>query len=153
MLEMFVIPYSTLVFDTISFRWYLRFKGNKHKCNFHYVAIPMMMSQILKSVDFTKTQKSRYLENETLFFLQIKNSLITHQGLLYCKKQFCRVGNFCFWYYGLLLYYGIVFKTLGKNKNKLGTIYHFTDSCQEKSVNSQELFIYPSFGKFWGFFL
>ena len=28
----------------------------------------MMTSQILKSEDFTKTQKSRYLENETLFF-------------------------------------------------------------------------------------
>ena len=35
--------------------------------NFHYVAMPMMMSQILKSVDFTQTRKSRYLENETLF--------------------------------------------------------------------------------------
>ena len=32
----------------------------------------MMMSQILKSVDFTKAQKSRYLENETLFSFQIK---------------------------------------------------------------------------------
>ena len=32
----------------------------------------MMTSQILKSVDFTKTQKARYLENKTLFFLQIK---------------------------------------------------------------------------------
>ena len=32
----------------------------------------MMMSQILKSVDFTKTQKSQYLENETLLFRQIK---------------------------------------------------------------------------------
>ena len=31
-----------------------------------------MVSQILKSVDFTKTQKSRYLENETLFYLQVK---------------------------------------------------------------------------------
>ena len=31
----------------------------------------LMTSQILKSVDFTKTQKSRYLEDET-FFLQIK---------------------------------------------------------------------------------
>ena len=41
-------------------------------CNFHYVAMPMMTSQILKSGDFTKTQKSRCLENETLFFLQIK---------------------------------------------------------------------------------
>ena len=42
-------------------------------------------------------------------------------------------------------------RKLGKN-NKLRTIYHFTDSCEEKSVNSQELFIYPSFGKFCGFF-
>ena len=32
----------------------------------------MMTSQILKSAGFTKTQKPRYLENETLFFLQIK---------------------------------------------------------------------------------
>ena len=32
----------------------------------------MMTSQILKSVDFTKTLKSKTLENETLFFLQIK---------------------------------------------------------------------------------
>ena len=32
----------------------------------------MMASQILKSEDFTKTQKYRYLENETLFSLQIK---------------------------------------------------------------------------------
>ena len=50
--------------------------------------MPMMTSQILKSVDFTKTQKSKYLENETLFFLQIKNQLITHQELLYCKNSF-----------------------------------------------------------------
>ena len=35
----------------------------------------MMMSQILKSVDFTKTQKSRYLEKETLFSFQIKKSI------------------------------------------------------------------------------
>ena len=34
--------------------------------------MPMMTSQILKYVDFTKTQKSKYLRNETLFFLQIK---------------------------------------------------------------------------------
>ena len=32
----------------------------------------MMTSNILKFVDFTKTLKSRYLENEILFFLQIK---------------------------------------------------------------------------------
>ena len=35
----------------------------------------MMTSQILKSVDFPKTQKSRYLENETLFFIQRKETI------------------------------------------------------------------------------
>ena len=60
----------------------------KHKYNFHYVEMPMMMSRMLKSVDFTKTQKSRYLENKTLFFLQIKK-IITHQGL----KQVGGRGN------------------------------------------------------------
>ena len=34
--------------------------------------MPMMPSQILKFVDFTKTQESRYLKNETIFFLHIK---------------------------------------------------------------------------------
>ena len=32
----------------------------------------MMTSQILQSVDFTKTHKSRYLENKTLFLPQLK---------------------------------------------------------------------------------
>ena len=32
----------------------------------------MITPQILKCVDFTKTQKSKNLENKTLFFLQIK---------------------------------------------------------------------------------
>ena len=40
------------------------FKRSKHKCNLHYVAILMVASQILKYVDFTKTQNFRYLENE-----------------------------------------------------------------------------------------
>ena len=31
-----------------------------------------MAPHVLISVDFTKTQKSRYLENERLFFLQMK---------------------------------------------------------------------------------
>ena len=43
----------------------------------------MMTAQILKSVDFTKTQKSRYLENET-FFLQMKNLII--QGYFMAKN-------------------------------------------------------------------
>ena len=32
----------------------------------------MMTSKILKSVDFTKAQKSRCLENKTLFFVKIE---------------------------------------------------------------------------------
>ena len=47
--------------------------------------MPMVASQILKSVDFTKTQKVRYLEKETLF-LQKKKFLITHEGLHDSKK-------------------------------------------------------------------
>ena len=48
----------------------------------------MMTSQNLKFVNFTKTQKSRYFENETLLFLQIKKYMYKYisQGLLYYKK-------------------------------------------------------------------
>ena len=53
----------------------LGLKRSKHKCNFHYVAM-LTTSQIFKCVDFRETQKSKNL----------RNSLITHQELLYCKK-------------------------------------------------------------------
>ena len=43
------------------------FRIKKNKCNFHYVAMPMMTPQIFKSVNFTKTQKSRYFKNQTFF--------------------------------------------------------------------------------------
>ena len=49
------------------------------------LAMPLMTSQILKYVDFTKTQKSRYLVNET-FFLQIKKIINYTSRLLCCKK-------------------------------------------------------------------
>ena len=49
--------------------------------------MPMMTPQIFKSVNFTKTQKSRYFKNKT-FFLQKNKTLIVHQGLLYAKKRF-----------------------------------------------------------------
>ena len=51
------------------------FKRNKHNCNFYYVAMFMMTSQTLKSMNFTKTQKSKNLVNETLFFLWIKKCI------------------------------------------------------------------------------
>ena len=71
MLEMFVIQHINIWPNFILI--VLGFKRNKHKCNFHYLAMPMVTSEILKSVDFKKTQKPRYLEKEALFFLQIKN--------------------------------------------------------------------------------
>ena len=50
--------------------------------------MPLMTSQIFKSLDFTKTQKSRYLENETLFLLQIKKTISnTCYELIYGKKN------------------------------------------------------------------
>ena len=70
MLEMFIIQH--IVYDQISFWYDVGFKRNKNKCNLHYAAMLMITSQILKSAGFTKTQKSRYLENKTLFFPQIK---------------------------------------------------------------------------------
>ena len=49
----------------------------------------MMTSQISTFVDFTKTQKSRYLENETLFFLQIKKFInYTSRATLWQKNIF-----------------------------------------------------------------
>ena len=51
--------------------------------------MPMMTSQILKSVDFKKTQKFRYLENETLYFLQIKKfTNYTPRATLLHKNNF-----------------------------------------------------------------
>ena len=74
--------------DQISFWQYLGFKKIKQKCNFGCAATSMTMSQFLNFVAFTKTQKTRRLEKETLFSVQIKKivnydcsliySLITH---------------------------------------------------------------------------
>ena len=65
-------------------------------CNFHYVAIPMMMTQILKFVVLTKTQISRYLENETSF-LEIKKKCNTFATSNTFSGLFC-----CFLFFGCL---------------------------------------------------
>ena len=46
-----------------------------------------MTSHVLKFVDFTKAHKSRYVENEALFSLQI-NSLVTRSATLWQKNTF-----------------------------------------------------------------
>ena len=47
-----------------------------------------MMSQILKFVDFTKTQKSRYLNYKTLLFLTKKNHSLQIKGYYMAKNTF-----------------------------------------------------------------
>ena len=71
--------------------------------------MPMMTSQILKSADFTKTQKSRYLENETLLFLQMKN--ITNypsRATLLQKNSFVAEVTFKINQFAIMLPFGIV---------------------------------------------
>ena len=65
-------------------------------------------------MDFTKTQKSRHLENETLSFLQIKKSLITHEGLLYGKNTFVAEVTF-----KKLTFYGIEIPETYFSRNQL----------------------------------
>ena len=86
---------------------------NKNKCNFHYVTIPMMASQILKSVDFKKNTKMQ-IPHELNITYSSNKKFINCTSRAYCKKQFCSGGNFYFWYYRLLLYYGIFKKNWEK---------------------------------------
>ena len=53
-----------------------------------YVEMSLMTSQILKFVNFTETQKSRYLEKKT-FFLQVKkfNNYISIKGYFIAKNN------------------------------------------------------------------
>ena len=68
---------------------------SKHKCNFRDVAMPMMTSQILQSLDFTKTQKSRYLEKQTLLLLQIGKFInCTSRATLLQKNRFAEEITF-----------------------------------------------------------
>ena len=54
--------------------------------------MPMMTLQILKSMNFTKTQKSRYLENKAIFFLQIKTFINhTSRAALWQKKDLVEI--------------------------------------------------------------
>ena len=72
MLEIFVIQHTSIWLTFILTVLYFRFKRNMHKCNFYYVAIPLMTSQILKSVDFTKTQNLDILRTKDNFFFKLK---------------------------------------------------------------------------------
>ena len=56
-----------------------------------------MTSQVLKFVDFIKTQKSRYLQNKTLLLLQIKKFInYTSRATLWQKNTFVVIVTFKF---------------------------------------------------------
>ena len=48
----------------------------------------MMVPQICKFIDFTKTQKRKYLENKTFFLKKKVNSLLYIKGHLMVKNNF-----------------------------------------------------------------
>ena len=56
--------------------------------------MPMMTSQILKSLDFTKTQDLDIWRTKHYFFFKQTNSLIAHEGLLYGKNSFAAEVTF-----------------------------------------------------------
>ena len=57
--------------------------------------MPIMKSQILESVDFTKTQKPIYLKNKTLFSPQIKKFInYTSRTTLSQKNSFVPEATF-----------------------------------------------------------
>ena len=68
------------------------------------LAIPMMTSEILKSVDFKKTQKSRYVENETLFFLKIKKLYVFRYKSNGLSLKIKSVYSFQYLFHHLSLY-------------------------------------------------
>ena len=51
----------------------------------------MMTSQILNFADSWKTQKSKYLENETQYFPPVNK--LQRRGYIIAKKQFFSEGN------------------------------------------------------------
>ena len=54
-----------------------------------------MTSQILRSVDFTKSQKPRYLENKTSFSIQTKKNHKLHiKGYFMAKNSFAAEVTF-----------------------------------------------------------
>ena len=64
MLKIFVIE------DTSIWPSFISGLKNKRKCNLHYIAHDDVTD--FEICGFTETQKTRYLENEAFFFLQIK---------------------------------------------------------------------------------
>ena len=58
------------------------------------ISVTMMMSQISKSVDFTKTQKSTYLKNRTFLFQLKKIINYTSRATLLQKNDFAAEVTF-----------------------------------------------------------
>ena len=99
--------------------------------------MPMMASQILKSVDFTKTQKSRYFKNET-FFLQIKRFInCTSRASLRKRNSFLAKVMFKFLVYFVYFIFEPVFGLFKAVKIKI--------SWNVQSVSTSAIDAFPSY--------
>ena len=101
------MSHSTLVFHQISFWQYLRFKRNKHKCNFHYVAMPMMayifnlwISQKHKNPDISRMKHCFVLQMKKLLHIKgyftVKCSIVAEVAFKFKSYYRC-----IFFYQGL----------------------------------------------------
>ena len=82
-------------------RFFFKYWKLKNPENGQQVDSPKMASQILKSVNFTNTQKSRYLKNKT-FFVQMRK-LLNIKGYFTAKNSFVVEVTFNYSYKTFLL--------------------------------------------------
>ena len=77
------------------FHFDIGFRKNKHKCNFHHVAMFMMTSQMFKSVKFSKTEIQvsqehiNYFIAKNSFVLEVIFNQLTRQPNFICKIACC----------------------------------------------------------------
>ena len=96
----------------------------------------MMTPQILKSLNFTKTQKSRYLENENLLFLKIKNHELHIKGYCIGKNTFILEVTFI----SMILRINI-------NNNSNAGIINSNNILNKKDGNNKTLLKRPTSGQ------
>ena len=97
MIEMFVLQHSS-IWPNFFFR-VLRIQKKLAEVEIPLLLMPIMISQILKSVDFTEVQKSRYLENKILLFLQVKKMGITKPCTQSILRMIILIPTLVVWIY------------------------------------------------------
>ena len=101
----------------------------------------MLTSYILKPVDFIQRQKSRYLDENKTFFLQIKKLINYTSRASYCKKLFCSGSN--------LEKYSFYSQLCGLNMCKLN-IFRFSQSRNSRLQMFFKIGVFKNFANFTG---